>query len=109
MENKNETGTRDNVDSREWKVHGNQSVSVIPEVEVEVPINHPRTVDSCSGPGFFPDPDDCMKFVKCSYIERDDNILLVREVFDCPPGSDLWCQSIQICTFAFNCPQACSS
>ncbi len=59
----------------------------------------------CPGEGFFPDPDNCQNFFKCSIGQGGK---LTPYSFTCPRGT-IWCQSQQTCNYLEQCPEGCSS
>ena len=55
----------------------------------------------CQKEGFYPNPFDRKKFIRC--VNYGEGYGMQRFDFDCAPGTDLWCQELQTCAFAFQC------
>lgn len=59
----------------------------------------------CTEEGFFLYPGVCKKFRCCAWNPVGERF--TEYIFDCAPGTDLWCQSLLTCTYAFQCPETC--
>ena len=61
----------------------------------------------CQTEGFYPNPDDRQKFIRC--VDYGVGYGVLRFDFDCAPGTDLWCQELLTCSFDFQCPSSHSN
>lgn len=75
--------------------HNQQSDQDTPTNQSRTHVSDCDDASACTSEGLFPHPCDCAKYLHC---DRELTGETAYREYDCPPGTDLWCQSQLDCS-----------